>query len=70
MKLAWIPNSELEIVKHGSHCPQMDLPRAREFTNRKISGYRLNYVTEPIPTKGSANQSTDPSPALELGVVS
>jgi pimeloyl-ACP methyl ester carboxylesterase len=64
-----IPNSELEIVKHGSHCPQMDLP---EQVNLRIEKFlaSINYVTEPIPTKESASQSTDPSPSLELGVVS
>jgi len=28
-----IPNSELEIIRHGSHCPQMDLP---EQVNQRI----------------------------------
>ncbi|HUP56569.1 MAG TPA: alpha/beta hydrolase, partial [Bdellovibrionota bacterium] len=31
-----IPNARLEIVRHGSHCPQMDLP---DFVNSKIEGY-------------------------------
>ncbi len=37
-----IPNSRLEVVHHGSHCPQMDLP---ELVNLKIEAFlaAMNY---------------------------
>ncbi len=66
-----IPNSRLEVIRHGSHCPQMDLP---ELVNHKIEDFlnELNYgaaQTGPAttdsqtdlktnPTKESANQSS------------
>jgi pimeloyl-ACP methyl ester carboxylesterase len=31
-----IPNSQLEIIRHGSHCPQMDLP---ELVNARIEKF-------------------------------
>jgi pimeloyl-ACP methyl ester carboxylesterase len=31
-----IPGSRLEVIRHGSHCPQMDLP---ELVNLKIEGF-------------------------------
>ncbi|MBY0470051.1 alpha/beta hydrolase [bacterium] len=31
-----IPSSQLEIIKHGSHCPQMDMP---EFINGKVDTF-------------------------------
>ena len=31
-----IPNSQLSVIKHGSHCPQMDLP---ELINHKIQNH-------------------------------
>jgi pimeloyl-ACP methyl ester carboxylesterase len=33
-----IPNSQLEVIQHGSHCPQMDLP---ELVNLKIENFLL-----------------------------
>ena len=37
-----IPGSQLEVIGHGSHCPQMDLP---ELVNHKIENFlaRLKY---------------------------
>jgi pimeloyl-ACP methyl ester carboxylesterase len=37
-----IPGSQLEVIKHGSHCPQMDLP---DLVNIKIEQFlkKLNY---------------------------
>jgi len=37
-----IPNSSLEVIRHGSHCPQMDLP---ELVNHKIENFlrELDY---------------------------
>jgi len=60
-----ISGSQLEIIHHGSHCPQMDLP---DLVNVKIERFlkEISYGSRSIPTTGSANQSnaTDPSPAL------
>ncbi len=38
-----IPNSEFELIWHGSHCPQMDLP---ELVNHKIENFlkKMNYT--------------------------
>ena len=59
-----IPGSRLEVIKHGSHCPQMDLP---DLVNLKIEAFlkELNYYSESTPTTENANQSipTDPSPS-------
>ncbi len=40
-----IPRSELEIIRHGSHCPQMDLP---ELVNHRIEKFLadIHYVEE------------------------
>ena len=37
-----IPGSEFEMIRHGSHCPQMDLP---DLYNAKIEDFlrKLNY---------------------------
>jgi len=37
-----IPDSRLEVIKHGSHCPQLDLP---ELFNLKVEGFlrELSY---------------------------
>jgi pimeloyl-ACP methyl ester carboxylesterase len=35
-----IPNSQLEVIRHGSHCPQMDLP---DLVNLKIEKF-LNSI--------------------------
>ena len=35
-----IPNSELEVIKHGSHCPQMDLP---DLVNLRIEKF-LDHI--------------------------
>lgn len=36
-----IPNSEIEIIRHGSHCPQMDLP---DLVNLRIEKF-LNAIS-------------------------
>jgi pimeloyl-ACP methyl ester carboxylesterase len=53
-----MPNARLEIVRHGSHCPQMDLP---DLVNMKIEAFlaELNYGAESIQTRGIASPSTD-----------
>jgi non-heme chloroperoxidase len=38
-----IPNSQLEVIRHGSHCPQMDLP---DLVNLKIEKF-LSQFREP-----------------------
>lgn len=60
-----IPGSRHEIIRHGSHCPQMDLP---ELVNLKIERFlaEIGYVPEaPNPPTESANPptATRPSPA-------
>lgn len=62
-----IPGSQLEVIHHGSHCPQMDLP---ELVNLKIERFleQLSYFSQPNPTKESASQSTEtpagPGPSI------
>jgi non-heme chloroperoxidase len=53
-----IPNSQLEIIRHGSHCPQMDLP---DLVNLKIEKFLddLNYGSESIRTKEIASLPTE-----------
>jgi pimeloyl-ACP methyl ester carboxylesterase len=59
-----IPNSKLEIIRHGSHCPQMDLP---DLVNHKIESFlRENGYTsearEPgLQTKPASAASVVPS---------
>jgi pimeloyl-ACP methyl ester carboxylesterase len=55
-----IPSSRLEIIRHGSHCPQMDLP---DLVNMKIEKFldEINYGPESTRTKESASQSNRPS---------
>ncbi len=52
-----IPGSRLEVIRHGSHCPQMDLP---DLVNHKIENFlsEINYETAPIRTMESASLST------------
>ncbi|MBC7691602.1 MAG: alpha/beta hydrolase [Methylotenera sp.] len=58
-----IPNSQLSVIKHGSHCPQMDLP---ELVNHKIQNHlnEMGYAAalrppethaklKPVPAAGS-----------------
>jgi pimeloyl-ACP methyl ester carboxylesterase len=49
-----IPNSQLEVIQHGSHCPQMDLP---DLVNLKIENFlqKINYGLKSSPTKETAN---------------
>jgi pimeloyl-ACP methyl ester carboxylesterase len=49
-----IPGSELEVIRHGSHCPQMDLP---DLVNMKIEDFlrRIEY--------GHAADAGKPAPA-------
>jgi len=64
-----IPSSQLEIIQHGSHCPQMDLP---DLVNLRIEKFlqRINYDTKPSPTKENANQSIELHPISDLEVPS
>jgi pimeloyl-ACP methyl ester carboxylesterase len=56
-----IPNSQLEVIRHGSHCPQMDLP---DLVNLKIEKFlnEINYGSAPSLTMESANRPSDPLP--------
>lgn len=49
-----IPNSRLERVPHGSHCPQMDLP---DLVNLHIEKFlaELSYSSAPSPTRETAS---------------
>jgi pimeloyl-ACP methyl ester carboxylesterase len=47
-----IPGSQLEILLHGSHCPQMDLP---EQVNRKIEKFIQERVELSNPAWGTAS---------------
>lgn len=53
-----IPGSQLEVIRHGSHCPQMDLP---DLVNVKIEKFlaKLNYVSTPSRTMENANPSIE-----------
>lgn len=59
-----IPGSKLEVIRHGSHCPQMDLP---DLVNMKIEKFLQDIKYDSVTTrsKGSASRSTArrPSPA-------
>ncbi|MEK6706789.1 MAG: alpha/beta hydrolase [Bdellovibrionota bacterium] len=52
-----IPNSQLEVVFHGSHCPQMDLP---DQVNLRIEKFlsSINYGLSANPTMETASLST------------
>lgn len=60
-----LPRSELEVIRHGSHCPQMDLP---ELINGKIQSFLTRAQWEPQVTRsadanpptGSANPASPP----------
>jgi non-heme chloroperoxidase len=56
-----IPNSTLEIIRHGSHCPQMDLP---DLVNLKIEKFLegINYGPGPTPTKETSSPTTGTRP--------
>ncbi|MGK5082937.1 alpha/beta hydrolase [Bdellovibrionota bacterium FG-1] len=64
-----IPRSRFELIRHGSHCPQMDLP---ELVNLKIEKFldEINYGSQSIQTTGNANPTTEthPSPDPEASV--
>src|SRR5690606_13288596 len=51
-----IPNSHLEVIGHGSHCPQMDL---HDLVNLKIEKFlsQINYDSKSNLTRESASQS-------------
>ena len=53
-----IPGSQLEVIQHGSHCPQMDLP---ELVSLKIEKFleEINYVSKPNPTMEISSLSTE-----------
>jgi pimeloyl-ACP methyl ester carboxylesterase len=63
-----IPNSQLEVIRHGSHCPQMDLP---ELVNFKIEKFleQINYGSKPSQTTESANPSTETPPSPDPKVL-
>jgi pimeloyl-ACP methyl ester carboxylesterase len=60
-----IPGSKMDKIRHGSHCPQMDLP---DLVNAKIERFleEINYASLASPTKGNASppieQDRDPAP--------
>jgi pimeloyl-ACP methyl ester carboxylesterase len=53
-----IPQSPLEVIRHGSHCPQMDLP---DLVNLRIEKFlkelQSSGKAKPSPTKESASRS-------------
>lgn len=59
-----IPESRLEVIHHGSHCTQMDLP---DLVNLKVDGFlkEIGYLPmvaslpESNPLRESASQSTE-----------
>jgi pimeloyl-ACP methyl ester carboxylesterase len=57
-----IPDSQMEVIRHGSHCPQMDLP---ELVNLKIERF-LNEIgyQAPIQTTETASPPTEQRPGL------
>jgi pimeloyl-ACP methyl ester carboxylesterase len=65
-----IPSSRLEVIRHGSHCPQMDLP---DLVNLKIEKFlneirwESKYVSNSSLTKETASPPTVPpvTPATE-----
>jgi pimeloyl-ACP methyl ester carboxylesterase len=52
-----IPHSQLEVIRHGSHCPQMDLP---DLVNLKIEKFldELNYGSASTLTTETASPPT------------
>ncbi|MCM2322159.1 MAG: alpha/beta hydrolase [Oligoflexia bacterium] len=63
-----IAGSQLSVVPHGSHCPQMDLP---DLVNLRIEGFlrtlgylpaSLSSASAPSPTTESANPPTGKRP--------
>lgn len=56
-----IPQSQLEVIAHGSHCPQMDLP---DLVNLKIEKFleKINYGSQPTRTTETANPPTETHP--------
>ncbi len=60
-----IPGSKMDKIRHGSHCPQMDLP---DLVNAKIERFleEISYASLASRTKGSASppieQDRDPAP--------
>jgi non-heme chloroperoxidase len=59
-----IPNSVLEVIRHGSHCPQMDLP---DLVNLKIERFlaSINYGSVPIRTTETASPPIEKHPDLD-----
>lgn len=53
-----IPGSRLEVIHHGSHCCQMDLPELVSMKIEKFLG-EINYGLKSTQSKGNANP---PSP--------
>jgi pimeloyl-ACP methyl ester carboxylesterase len=47
-----IPNSRLEVIRHGSHCPQMDLP---DLVNLKIEQFLREINYQPLLLASSEN---------------
>jgi pimeloyl-ACP methyl ester carboxylesterase len=54
-----IPGSRLEIIRHGSHCPQMDLP---ELVNLKIEGFLRENGYAALAQSGLAAPGPDRAP--------
>lgn len=56
-----IPNSEYELIRHGSHCPQMDIP---ELINIMIERFLNNHSSksvssdEPRPPRSGKTKSS------------
>jgi non-heme chloroperoxidase len=56
-----IPGSRFDVIRHGSHCPQMDLP---DLVNLKIEKFlaEINYGSESTRTKENASPTTETPP--------
>jgi pimeloyl-ACP methyl ester carboxylesterase len=59
-----IPQSKLEVIRHGSHCPQMDLPdlvslKIEKFLSDINYGSKANLTTETASQSNSQQQDLD-----------
>jgi pimeloyl-ACP methyl ester carboxylesterase len=55
-----IPDSRIEVIRHGSHCPQMDLP---ELVNHKIDDFldKIAYFSKSEPVEPVQREAAAPA---------
>jgi len=53
-----IPESRIDVIRHGSHCPQMDLP---ELVNHKVEGFLEDIGYASVPTSAPETVHREPS---------